>query len=321
MTGAGCIPSPNRLTSTLTNGWGNGVDADAIVVGAGLAGLVAAAELADAGRRVIILDQEPRRLRSAGRRSGRSADCSSSIRPEQRRLGIRDPAISRCRIGSAPPASTATKIIGRAAGPRPMSISRRARNAPGCAAGPADFPGRRLGRARRLSRDRSRQFGAALSRHLGHRARRARAVHRRVREAESRGLVTFRFRHRVTALTMTGGVGRRRAGRRARAEQRGSAAQQARAGGRRVRAARAGGHRHVGRHRRQPRTGAPPLAEAAGRAAAPHDLGRAGARRRADARCRAGRAARGSSTPIACGTTRKASRTTRRSGAAMASAS
>jgi len=33
--------------------------ADAIVVGGGLAGLVAAAELADAGRSVILLDQEP----------------------------------------------------------------------------------------------------------------------------------------------------------------------------------------------------------------------------------------------------------------------
>jgi uncharacterized protein len=34
-------------------------DADAIVIGAGLAGLVATAELANAGRRVILLDQEP----------------------------------------------------------------------------------------------------------------------------------------------------------------------------------------------------------------------------------------------------------------------
>ena len=38
----------------------NGLDAaDALVVGAGLAGLVATAELADAGRRVILVDQEP----------------------------------------------------------------------------------------------------------------------------------------------------------------------------------------------------------------------------------------------------------------------
>ncbi|MGZ3583628.1 MAG: FAD-dependent oxidoreductase, partial [Ktedonobacterales bacterium] len=34
-------------------------DADVIIVGAGLAGLVAAAELADAGKRVILVDQEP----------------------------------------------------------------------------------------------------------------------------------------------------------------------------------------------------------------------------------------------------------------------
>jgi flavin-dependent dehydrogenase len=35
------------------------MDADVVVVGAGLAGLVAAAELADAGRRVIVVDQDP----------------------------------------------------------------------------------------------------------------------------------------------------------------------------------------------------------------------------------------------------------------------
>ena len=34
-------------------------DADAIVVGAGLAGLVAAAELIDAQKKIIVLDQEP----------------------------------------------------------------------------------------------------------------------------------------------------------------------------------------------------------------------------------------------------------------------
>src|SRR4051812_7008549 len=40
---------------------GNGamaMDADVIVVGAGLSGLVAATEIADAGKRVIVLDQE-----------------------------------------------------------------------------------------------------------------------------------------------------------------------------------------------------------------------------------------------------------------------
>ncbi len=35
------------------------MDTDAIVIGAGLAGLVATAELADAGRNVILVDQEP----------------------------------------------------------------------------------------------------------------------------------------------------------------------------------------------------------------------------------------------------------------------
>lgn len=62
---------------------------EAIVVGAGLAGLVAAAELVGAGRRVVIVDQEPE--------SGFGGQAWWSFgglflvdSPEQRRMGIRD---------------------------------------------------------------------------------------------------------------------------------------------------------------------------------------------------------------------------------------
>ena len=51
------------------------MDADVIIVGAGLAGLVAASELALAGRKVIVVDQEPEPPWEA-RHSGHSAGCS-----------------------------------------------------------------------------------------------------------------------------------------------------------------------------------------------------------------------------------------------------
>ncbi len=64
-------------------------DADVIIVGAGLAGLVAAAELIDAGRRVIVLDQEPEA--SLGGQAFWSFGGLFLVNtPEQRRLGIRD---------------------------------------------------------------------------------------------------------------------------------------------------------------------------------------------------------------------------------------
>lgn len=65
------------------------MDADVIVVGAGLAGLVSTAELADAGKRVLLLDQEPE--------SGLGGQAHWSFgglflvdSPEQRRMGVRD---------------------------------------------------------------------------------------------------------------------------------------------------------------------------------------------------------------------------------------
>jgi predicted oxidoreductase len=63
--------------------------ADAIVVGGGLAGLVATAELADAGRRVILVDQEPEA--SLGGQAFWSLGGLFLVdTPEQRRLRIRD---------------------------------------------------------------------------------------------------------------------------------------------------------------------------------------------------------------------------------------
>ncbi|KAE8763681.1 FAD-binding dehydrogenase [Georgenia thermotolerans] len=65
------------------------MDADVIVVGAGLAGLVATAELAAAGRRVLLLDQE-----NAANLGGQAYWSFGGLflvdSPEQRRMGVRD---------------------------------------------------------------------------------------------------------------------------------------------------------------------------------------------------------------------------------------
>ncbi len=65
------------------------MDADVIVVGAGLAGLVATAELAGAGRRVVLVDQEP--LQDLGGQAYWSFGGLFLVdSPEQRRMGVRD---------------------------------------------------------------------------------------------------------------------------------------------------------------------------------------------------------------------------------------
>src|SRR5438132_2017780 len=64
-------------------------DADVIVVGGGLSGLVATAELADAGRRVILLDQEPE-ASLGGQAFWSFGGLFLVDSPEQRRMRIKD---------------------------------------------------------------------------------------------------------------------------------------------------------------------------------------------------------------------------------------
>ena len=183
-------------------------------------------------------------------------------------------------------------------------------------AGPAVLSRRRLGRARRISGDRPRQFGAALSCDLGHRARRARAL----RPPRARGASTrprdVPLPPSRDALTTTGGAvdgvqgdvlepSNAERGRRARARLAGSFA-----------LTRAGRDRHVGRHRRQSRSGAASLAEAPRRRAAPHDLRRARACRRPMLDVARSRRRQHHQSRPHVALRRRASRTTRRSGPA-----
>ncbi|MEC7668400.1 MAG: FAD-dependent oxidoreductase, partial [Pseudomonadota bacterium] len=65
------------------------MDADVIVIGAGLAGLVAADEAANRGRKVLLLDQEgPQSL--GGQAFWSLGGLFMIDTPEQRRMGIRD---------------------------------------------------------------------------------------------------------------------------------------------------------------------------------------------------------------------------------------
>jgi len=182
------------------------MDADAIVVGAGLAGLVAAAELADAGRRVIILDQEPE-ASLGGQAFWSFGGLFFVDSPEQRRLRIRDSRDLALQdwLGSAGfdrdedywPRRWAEAYVDFAAGEKRAWLWQQ---------GLRIFP--IVGWAER---------GGYLATGHGNSVPRFHVTWgtgpgviepfvRRLREAESRGLVTFRFRHRVTSLTKTGGA-------------------------------------------------------------------------------------------------------------------
>jgi len=182
------------------------MDADVIVVGAGLAGLVATAELADAGRRVVLLDQEPE-SNLGGQAFWSFGGLFLVDSPEQRRMGIKDSRDLAMQdwMGTAGfdrpeddwPRKWAEAYVDFAAGEKRGWLRGQ---------GVRFFP--LVGWAERGG------YGA-----IGHGNSVPRfhvtwgtgpavvaPFERRVREAAAKGLVTFRFRHRVDELTMTGGV-------------------------------------------------------------------------------------------------------------------
>jgi predicted oxidoreductase len=181
-------------------------EADVIVVGAGLAGLVAAAELADAGKHVIIVDQEPEQ--SLGGQAFWSLGGLFLVDSrEQRRMGIRDSYdlavedwMGTARFDRAEdhwPRKWAEAYLAFTAGEKRAWLSAR---------GLRWFPV--VGWAERGG------YGA-----IGH-GNSVPRFHvtwgtgpgvlspfvRRVREAAERGLIALRFRHRVNEITVTNGV-------------------------------------------------------------------------------------------------------------------
>src|SRR6478672_7430902 len=184
------------------------MDADVIVVGAGLSGLVAAAEIADAGRRVLVVDQE-----SAANLGGQAHWSFGGLflvdSPEQRRMGIKDTVdlawqdwqgsagFDRLDDEDKWGAQWARAYVDFAAGEKRAWLHEQgmrffpvvgwAERGDGSASGPGNSVPR---------------FHIVWGTGPGVLA----PFVRRVRAAERRGLVRFRFRHRVSELTVEGGV-------------------------------------------------------------------------------------------------------------------
>ena len=154
------------------------MDADVIVIGGGLSGLVATTELAAAGRSVIVVDCEP--LQSLGGQAYWSLGGLFLVdTPEQRRLRIHDSV----ELALADWMGSAAFDRDEDYWPRRWAeafvrLRRRRGAAAGCAARGALVPAGAVGRARRLRRAGARQLGAALPPHLGHRSGPGRAVRR-----------------------------------------------------------------------------------------------------------------------------------------------
>ncbi|WP_035850536.1 FAD-binding dehydrogenase [Kitasatospora azatica] len=182
------------------------LDADVIVIGAGLAGLVATAELADAGRRVIVLDQEP--AASLGGQAHWSFGGLFLVdSPEQRRLRIHDSCELAWQdwLGTAGfdrpedrwPRAWARAYVDFAAGEKRAWLH---------AQGVRFFPV--VGWAERGGLLASGPGNSVPRFHItwGTGPGLVEPFVRRVRAAIAKGLVELRFRHRVTELAATAGV-------------------------------------------------------------------------------------------------------------------
>ena len=181
-------------------------DADAIIVGGGLAGLVAAAELIHARKKIIILDQEPEQ--SLGGQAFWSLGGIFLVdSPEQRRMGVRDSHALALEdwMGTAAfdrdedfwPRRWAEAYVDFAAGEKRAWLRAR---------GVRFFPvvgwaerggGNAVGHGNSVPR-----FHLTWGTGPGIIA----PFIERVREGAKAGLVTFKFRHRVNALAKSGSI-------------------------------------------------------------------------------------------------------------------
>ena len=181
-------------------------ETDVIVVGAGLSGLVAATEIADAGKRVIVVDQEGEQ--SLGGQAFWSFGGLFLVdSPEQRRLGIKDSFDLAMQdwLGTAGfdrdedfwPRQWAEAYVAFAAGEKRAWLR---------AMGHRIFPV--VGWAERGGYDAMGHGNSVPRFHVtwGTGPGIVEPFERRAREAVRSGRLSFRFRHRVDALSITNGA-------------------------------------------------------------------------------------------------------------------
>ncbi|MCK1357612.1 FAD-binding dehydrogenase [Bradyrhizobium sp. 199] len=181
-------------------------ETDVIVVGAGLSGLVAATEIAEAGKRVIVVDQEGEQ--SLGGQAFWSFGGLFLVdSPEQRRLGIKDSFALAMQdwIGAAGfdrdedfwPRQWAEAYVAFAAGEKRAWLR---------AMGHRIFPV--VGWAERGGYDAMGHGNSVPRFHVtwGTGPGIVEPFERRAREAANGGRLSFRFRHRVDALSITNGT-------------------------------------------------------------------------------------------------------------------